>query len=480
MKADDLSGFSGDLLLIKEALKSDNIYEIKIYYITNNELERESLQNEYQSFSDKISKFNKPLKSFYFDIIGFENFKNISLSTLLELPKEIRNKQVKFLLDSYFENKEKNTLVSEMKIKDLAKIIHENKKFIFFSNIRNYLGSNTVNKKIEKTFHNQPKDFWFYNNGITIVCREYYDRNNGIYDVVAPQIVNGCQTSSTIESCFYSLSTENRNNQEGTILVKIIKDTNESKRKKITEYTNSQTSVTGKDFFALQTFHKELQNEFKKIGYDYEIQRNVKAYNYNKFQGKREYNHLFDTKFKTKNSFPAKDVTQYFICAFHQNPAKAKNIGNYMPGGSYYSSIFNENTPLDPRYYIFPYAVYNTLKNTSDIPKKIEIDKWKTSLLFMVHIFFLSVKVKMDKNNFEEIKSFSSEYMDELNKIFISETDYKNHINTVKEIIVDFYKDSTIIKKISDNLPKFMKNTIESDSEVKGIIIDKIKDNLED
>ena len=44
--------------------------------------------------------------------------------------------------------------------------------------------------------------------------------------IETPQIVNGCQTSSTIYSLWKNQTIEERNNQEGTILIKIIEDFN--------------------------------------------------------------------------------------------------------------------------------------------------------------------------------------------------------------------------------------------------------------
>lgn len=76
---------------------------------------------------------------------------------------------------------------------------------LFDENIREYLGSTgTVNKKIKSTLLN-PDDrnnFFFYNNGITIIVEdmsaEYLKASKRCFDISDPQIVNGCQTVSTI------------------------------------------------------------------------------------------------------------------------------------------------------------------------------------------------------------------------------------------------------------------------------------------
>ena len=89
-----------------------------------------------------------------------------------------------------------------------------------------------------------------------------------------------------------------------------IEDINSTKRKKITRYTNSQTAVTGKDFFALEDFHYQLQKDFLKLGYNYIIQRKDKIDRKDKKQGNKNYSYLFAKKFS--NAFFAKDVVQAF------------------------------------------------------------------------------------------------------------------------------------------------------------------------
>ena len=79
---------------------------------------------------------------------------------------------------------------------------------IFDKNIREYLGNKGVNKGIYKTLQDPQdrKNFFYYNNGITIICDSMTpikvqpsDYNmNAFFNIDNPQIVNGCQTVNSI------------------------------------------------------------------------------------------------------------------------------------------------------------------------------------------------------------------------------------------------------------------------------------------
>ena len=83
---------------------------------------------------------------------------------------------------------------------------------LFDQNIREYLGaSGGVNKKIKETLNSSVDrmNFFFYNNGITMIVNDIGKEENGKdgreFEVFDPQIVNGCQTVSTIYDTLSSL-----------------------------------------------------------------------------------------------------------------------------------------------------------------------------------------------------------------------------------------------------------------------------------
>lgn len=81
----------------------------------------------------------------------------------------------------------------------------EYKDRLFEKNIRLMLGNTDVNEEIYKTIKSEPENFWYFNNGITIIVDKYVksslggsNKNFGTFKLENVSIVNGAQTVSTI------------------------------------------------------------------------------------------------------------------------------------------------------------------------------------------------------------------------------------------------------------------------------------------
>ena len=103
----------------------------------------------------------------------------------------------------------------------------------FEANVRDYQGRNNVNSSIRETLETgQSEDFWWLNNGITILTSEAMLVNNRELQLTNPEIVNGLQTSNEIYLYFKNnlnlLDSETRN-----VLVRIIVPDSEESRDNI-------------------------------------------------------------------------------------------------------------------------------------------------------------------------------------------------------------------------------------------------------
>lgn len=483
LKLENGRSLRNKLVDVYDKMHSDDINEIKIHYLTDNYIDDEAQKRDYDTKAEELSdKYSAATgKNLTLQIIGYENFRNVHTGILFELSSEAKLAKHPLVLERYFQNRDNTTIVAEVALKNLARMVGEHKDYIFSSNIRNYKGLNKINKGIKESYEMNPKDFWYYNNGITIVCNDYELTDNisniSKVTITAPQIVNGCQTATTIYKAWKASSEEERKHNDGTILVKIIRDKQKNKRNNITKYTNSQTAVSGKDFFALDEFHKELKEKFEEFGYFYETQTNSAKVKTKKYNGHSQYNHLFDSKFLKYNVMSAKEVTQIYISAMLEIPAKAKNIGQFMPGGARYEQVYNEHTPYDPRYFILPYGTWYYLKNIFDLPenKALDKDKWNASLLLSTYTAFRIISKQYFDHN---VHYLTEPFIQKCEEIITNESKFKNLVQTTYNVISDFYKDTSIKDIIADNLPKFLKNTIESNHKVKDILDSKIEDNI--
>jgi len=151
---------------------------------------------------------------------------------------------------------------------------------LYEKNVRRFLGARRkVNKAIKETLEQEPENFGLYNNGVTIVVKDFKKLKKG-FELVEPYVVNGCQTTKTIwdvlfkkfESGGTGSSTElkewNDKLDQGVIIMKVVKvdAENEKLLNDITRYTNSQNAVNEKDFITLtsdfRTWAKEIAEQY--------------------------------------------------------------------------------------------------------------------------------------------------------------------------------------------------------------------------
>ena len=144
------------------------------------------------------------------------------------------------------------------------------KKYLFDSNVRDYMGLNDVNEDIFDSLKHNDADFWWLNNGITILARHTVSIGNAlrIQDV---QIVNGLQTSQTIFEYFSqnTITDENR-----SVMIKIISQDDAEIRDRIIRSTNNQTAIESKSLFATDKLQRDIEDIMKSHGLYYERRAN--------------------------------------------------------------------------------------------------------------------------------------------------------------------------------------------------------------
>ena len=165
-------------------------------------------------------------------------------------------------------------------------------KRIFEANVRDYQGSNSVNRSIAETLYMPGnEDFWWLNNGVTILASGLTRVTSKEVIIENPEIVNGLQTSREIYNYFAnnknSIEREKRN-----VLVRIVKPADENSRDKIIFATNNQTNIPQYSLRVTDTIHVQIELYFKSKGLYYDRRKNY-SYGYGDIRHRRTRHRLF-------------------------------------------------------------------------------------------------------------------------------------------------------------------------------------------
>ena len=152
---------------------------------------------------------------------------------------------------------------------------------LFARNIRGFLGSTEINKAMEATLADEPEYFWYYNNGITVVCDHAEQVRNRGLDIIRaqnPQVINGQQTTRTL-----SRSPKGR---KASVLVRVIcvpraaggrPGQFERLVSAIVGATNSQNPVRPSDLMSNDRRQIDIERQFRKLNYGYMRKRQTKG-----------------------------------------------------------------------------------------------------------------------------------------------------------------------------------------------------------
>lgn len=170
-------------------------------------------------------------------------------------------------------------LVCTTSAKEIAQIVLADLSgSVFDSNIRRFLGTRgAVNADILKTCTDTAvsAQFWFLNNGITVICDSFdavTDPDNAHVKIKNMQIVNGCQTASAL-----ALAEKNGKLASDTrVMLRIYEAADAQLVDKIVLTTNNQNKISSRDLRSNDKTQLDMEEAFGRYNFFYE--RKVNQY----------------------------------------------------------------------------------------------------------------------------------------------------------------------------------------------------------
>lgn len=432
-------------IIIKSSPKTNNIY-INVAYAYTGNLDKDSISIGTKNQIDSIKKLVSDTTYINEANISVDIFDSNKLINIAN--KSIQKNYIikyKTIFKMNYRSDSENGFVMNMSIKDYYNLITQDNEIIdvlFEGNIRDFEGQTVeVNKNIKNTLEEvYDADFWWLNNGITMIVDSYTPLPNDSAKVVNPIIVNGLQTSYTIFN-YFKENIDKLENEDRNILLKIVNTDSINISDMIISSTNRQNAVKPAQLKATDPIQKDIEQLLLKNGIYYERRKN-----YYKNRG------IDKHKIVT-----LENLAQYLESIYYGNCSGARNNPTtLLKSEKLYNKLFN-NSINSNIYTITSEVALKTLeclrkikKNNDDIFNK----KHSVSLdIFKFYIMRMIVLCLCDNN-------ISENYLE----IDLEKIDYDltvNIINKLESIVSDIKDDNDNIINISKS--KELDNKINSE-----------------
>jgi hypothetical protein len=283
-------------------------------------------------------------------------------------------------------------------------------KHIFESNVRDYQGKTNVNNEIQETLENQGmEEFWWLNNGVTIIASDAAAPGGKELVIHNPEIVNGLQTSSEIFR-YFSSNLENLETEKRNLLIRVIVPQSDETRDKIIRATNSQTPIPKASLRATDSIHRQIEDFMKTRGLYYDRRKN-----FYKNEGR-----------KPKEIISVAFLAQCLIAVLLQRPNFSRaRPSTLLEDDEAYNKLYHKNIDLFT-YYFIAYAgrkVEQFIKETGDYTSSETND-------IMFYVLY-SVCVHLSSNIYPTNKSISELTIEQIDGQLIQ---------TSIDIVYDLYK----------------------------------------
>jgi hypothetical protein len=268
--------YSSDLLAARDRL-------IAAYRILSTKIDTFRVNVAYASRGDastvgeEVAARGKQVESALRELFGHckATFSFIGSSELITLTRQARKYSLELPFLEYFGRGERYVLLTSLT--EYAAFVTDEKgelrRYLFDSNVRDFVGLNRVNEDIAESLEvGGGPDFWWLNNGITILVTKAMITGDAIMmdDV---QIVNGLQTTESIARFF----AQGGKDDARSVLVKVIKTEDPAVRDAIIKATNNQTTVEQQSLHATDKIQRDIEEILLRSGWYYDRRQNFYA-----------------------------------------------------------------------------------------------------------------------------------------------------------------------------------------------------------
>jgi hypothetical protein len=332
---------------IRQRLGPSNI-SVEVYFVTTGDTT--SISDEFkQELNVILKKYNSAFGSLTFSVLG-------SAELVVRLNEiERAERRVDDVLEIVYDINRASLIeydtqairgvVCSVAGTEIARLVSgDREKSIFDRNLRYFLGGRGgVNSSIFRSSTNPEEStlFWFFNNGITIVCDTFQVNKDPDYPQVIlknAQIVNGCQTSVSLRRAHE----QGLLGRDVRVLVKIFQTASRQFFDRIVLTTNYQNSISSRDLKANDPIQIDYQRAFRE---QFDLLYERKANEFKDLPPDRRGRIISNEK-----------VAQAYLAIVKKRPTRARGNRSRVWSQELYSDLFPTS---DINEHVLAYLIYD-------------------------------------------------------------------------------------------------------------------------
>lgn len=329
--------------------------------------------------------------------------------------------------NNYLTYGEEESIITNIKASSLRENYQKyGKAGLFAMNLRFYIANKKVDQGLEESIREKGENFWYYNNGIIIVCDDFKVEGD-IVKLKNFSIVNGGQTTRMIGCIPFS--------KDFAVSCKIIrnkyKDNAEMNAKfvsEIAEASNTQKPINSTDLIANRYEQRYLKDKLSENGIFMQIKRGDAAM----ANLKENYPEAWQ---RTKSD----ELGQLLYATIYQKPGTARNSKDKIfSDKNKYQLVFGNPSSYDINFIkdlMYLKAYYK--KWATKIAKDNDADDVKKGIVKNGYFFFLSTAMLMAKF------AFSKDLTDKLKNIGVI-TEKGNYVISQKTFSHRLFNDEYV------------------------------------